>query len=71
MAAREASTSGPLEMEAAMMIVTVTAMHQACGLSPSILLLMTAGQLCTMKAALRPWPPRSAMGGREILKLVW
>lgn len=36
--AKEASMSGPPEMGAAMMTVTVMAMRQACGQSPSILL---------------------------------
>lgn len=36
--AKEASTCGPLEMGVAMMTVTATVMHRACGQSPSILL---------------------------------
>lgn len=35
-AAKEASMSGPLEMGAATMTVTVMVMHRACGQSPSI-----------------------------------
>lgn len=68
---REASMCGPLEMEEVMMIVTVMAMRQACGPSPSIQLLMTAGQLYMMKAAPQPWPQLLAMGEREIPKPVW
>lgn len=36
--AKEVSMSGPLEMGAATMTVTVMVMHRACGQSPSILL---------------------------------